>query len=272
MAKQKHIWDRWIEKGEGPKSYDLFLQFLELGSARDFSLVIEKTSRKQTVIYMLSSKFQWRKRAQAYDTHLLNVQRKAIEATVKTEAIIWGQREVEHRHRAYDFALKLFEKAQQMLATPLYEEIIDTFKSITVNGETIEVPTKIIVKPVRWNFKTMADIGELSDKLMRLALGVPTSRSALEVNVNNDDPEERLIKAKETMKVWRETRLEGAVQQVLLKDPSQDPELVRAQLLAAAPTWFGHDFKVDPVLLLNEEVEDNTPPPLQLEAESSAVN
>lgn len=266
MLKKPKAWDRQAILGEGPKAHELFLGYCELGAARTCPLLAEQTGRKPKTVSYLCSKFEWVKRARAWDKHLLTIRQKSIENQTKNEAVYWAEQDALYRHEAFAFSKKLKEKAQEMLATPLFKTIITETKTITVGGETVEVPVTIIQEPMKWSFKDMTALADFSDKLRRMSLGVPTSRTAIEVG-KSMSLEERVVQAKALMTDWLQTKLDSAVERVLLDDPTQDPSKVRALITAEAPTWFSKDWQIpDPTLLTAGEMEYT--PPLPLEEES----
>ncbi len=274
-AKKIHNpWDRWIEQGEGPVAHALFWVFLELGPGkRGLQAVAEESGRKYQTVATLSGKYKWPARARAFDKHLLNIQIKALESVTKSEAQLWAKRELEYRHEAYEFSQKLKAKAQEMLDSPLYETVTETFTEVIVGGQALQVPTKVIMRPVRWNLRDMKAIAELSDQMRRLALGVPTSRASVEVNWI-EDPTQRLVQAKIAMAHWVKTRLEAAVSRVCLANPEKDPNEIRAQLLSEVPLWFADHYKItDPTELIEAapDSESLMVPALSLEEEIPTI-
>src|SRR5882672_5233224 len=139
MKKKRKPFDRAIELGEGPRAFDLFLEFHALGAARTCPLLAEKTGRKLDLISQLCWKFKWILRANKYDQHLLQIRQRAIETQTKSEALLWAEREAQYRHDAYSFSEKLWNRAHEMLDSPLYLEEIKTTQEVTVDGKTVTV-------------------------------------------------------------------------------------------------------------------------------------
>lgn len=254
MAKKAlQPWERQVDKGESPDSYQLFWVFVELGLKRTLQGVAEESGLSLGHISKLSMQFKWAPRARAFDKHLLDIQLKVIESKTKSEAVLWAQRETEYRHESFELAEKLKQKALQMLDAPLYEQVVDTFTDvISEGGQVIKVPTKIIQRPVKWSFKDMVAIQEFADKLKRHALGLPSTRIAVDTTTTLADPAQRLVQAKTMMLNWINTKLEAAVQRVCQNQPDSDPNDVREKLLAEVPIWFAENYEISDVSALIE--------------------
>lgn len=274
MKGKRKTWERWVDKGEGPRAYDLFLLYFELGPLkRSCSQVATESGRKLATVNELCFRFKWVQRSGAYDKYLQTLQAKAIENQVKADALIIAERESIYRHESFDTAKKLLDRGKQMLASPLYEEKITKTQVFQIEpGQTqIEVPIEITVKPARWNFKTAEALIHTGDQLARLSLNIPTARGELNVNWS-EDPEKRLVNAKVTMRQWIEKDLPAAIERVMNENPQADPVEVRQQLLSAAPGWFANDWQIDDPTLLLEAAPLAQPTSLPISDESDSVN
>lgn len=237
-------WDRQVEQGETPESFQLFWVFLELGIKRSLQGVAEESGRDLGTIGKLSARYKWTPRARAFDKHLIDMQLKVIESTTKSEAIVWAKREYEYRNEAFELAEKLKAKANEMLDAPLYETVVDTITDVVGEGGVIlHVPTKVIRRPVRWSYKDALAMQELSDKLKRQSLGMPTARIAVDTNWVSD-PTQRLAQAKTMMLNWVKTKLDAAVERVCKDKPDANPYDVRTKLLAEVPLWFAENYEL----------------------------
>lgn len=253
MKKHLKPWERQVDKGESPDSYQLFWVFVELGLKRTLQGVAEESGLSLGHIGKLSMDFKWAPRARAFDKHLLDIQLKVIESKTKSEAVLWAERETEYRHESYNLAVKLKAKALQMLEAPLYEQVVDTFTDVVgEGGKIIQVPTKIIQRPVKWSFKDMVAMGDFADKLERHALGLPSTRIAVDTTTSIADPAQRLVQAKTMMLNWINTKLDAAVQRVCQSQPGADPNDVREKLLAEVPLWFAENYEINDVTALIE--------------------
>ena len=265
--KKQQPWDRQVGKGESPAAYQLFWVFLELGIKRSLQGTSEESGRSLGLIAKLSSKYKWAPRARAFDKHLLDMQLKVMESQTKSEGILWAKRETEYRHETFELSEKLKAKAEEMLASPLYETIVETFTEVIgEGGNLIQVPTKVIKHPIRWNFKDVVAMQELSDKLKRQALGMPTARIAVDTTWIAD-PAQRLVQAKTMMLSWIKTKLESAVARVCQGQPNSNPNEVREKLLAEVPLWFADNYDISDVSSLIEalpSVQELLPAPTAL--------
>jgi hypothetical protein len=262
MKRKDHKpWDRLAEVGESVRAHGLFMIYVGLGPQRNYSLTAKQSGRMPQTIAGLGARFKWIQRARSYDTYLRKMAAKAVEAQVKNDAILFTQREADYRHEAWDFAEKLFAKAKEMLEAPLYKITVKETQIVRVGGKKVEVPLIVEKTPIRWNLRDIVPIGDLSDRIRRLALGVPTSRTAHEITPTQS-LDEKVAHAKANLKHWKEHKLEKAVQRIMKDNPDQDPALVREELLAEAPSWFAEDFQIDPLLLTDGT--ETQPPPLDI--------
>lgn len=253
MAKQKQVWERRIDLGESMAAFNLFLAYAELGAIRSTSLLCEelaKTDRPRSLglLRNLQGRFKWITRAKAYDEHLIKVQFKAIEQHTKDDAIIFAQYVREYRHTSYQIADELLDKARQMLASPLYETTVDKLEQIEVNGETVEVATYVTMKPVRWNFNQAAVMVELSDKIRRLSLEVPTERKLYNFDFSENEAEKRLLTA------------QGIFQKLIADNLSQalllDPTLTIEKVIETWREQVSTDWKIPADMLIYEQPVD----------------
>lgn len=263
-VKKQQKWDRRIDLGEGPKSYALFKEYLSL-EHRSCPAVAEKTGKNLNTISQMAHNHQWAKRAKAFDFHLHNLEQKAIENKVKSESVIWIEREYNHKHNAYELGMKLRAKVDEMLNFPLTETIVNSFTEVTIEGgQKVQIPTTIIHKPVRWTMKDIKGFAEASDQMIRLSLGVPTSRMAVEVSPAQT-LEERIVQAQSAMKFYIDNKLERAVQLIHEKDPEKDPDEIRQEILDNLHLWCAEDYKIPDPMLLTTSIPEPQPLGLTLD-------
>lgn len=269
MATKRNPWDRFTEKGESFAAHELFLVFLSFGDTRTLAQVTEKTGRTLKLVQALSAKFHWVRRAKAYDLHLRKISEQAIENRSKQEALIWADRDLEHRNNTWSLADRLKAKLEEMLEFPLYEVIVKEMQRVVVDGQPITdangtpvlIETTIHHKPFKWTAKDIGMFAKVQDELHRMALGVPTSRTAVEVSPAMT-LEERLTKARSAMKFYIDNKLERAVQRIWEKDRTQDISQIRQDILEELPIWTAEDHKIPDPLMLTEYIP---PEPLSLD-------
>jgi transposase-like protein len=147
---------------ESPKAFAAFRAYAELGAKRSTTAVARTLSRSAPLIRRWSARYQWVKRAAAFDAGLERVASAAEEKELTTQAGLWAKRMQETREAAYIMADRLIEKAEAMLKFPLAE-------TTTRDGKTM-------VRPGRWTFADAARMLEGANRLKQLATGLPTER------------------------------------------------------------------------------------------------
>lgn len=266
----RHIWERKILEGEGILAHDLFNQYRDLGSQRSHAKLAEVTGRSVQLISKVSAKYKWRKRATAYDQHMILVRQRAIERAEADIAVKRALRKMKHQEDEYQLGERLKAKIFQMLELPLYEDEVQEITEVA--GQ--QVVTKIIRTPGRWTLRDVPSWIESMSKMLRLSLEMETSRETLNVNV--DDPEKRKLQARAALdKLFQ--RVDSYVSMMLAADPSLDPVETKKFVVSQLPKWCEEDFEVPIEDLHAEEAEDYTMPypgALQLGdgSESETVN
>ena len=81
LSEMAFLWDRQL--GESKAAYRLFCVYRDLGPTRTYKDVAEYCSRNPGVISGYASKFQWKKRAEAYDDH----KRRIMQERLRTEIL-----------------------------------------------------------------------------------------------------------------------------------------------------------------------------------------
>jgi hypothetical protein len=246
-AKPNKIWDRWSNSQEGPVAYQLLLEYLEMGRDRSFKAVAERTNRPAKLIGKLATKFQWTRRADDYDEHLIKIQKKAMEQTAIKEAVLYAERRSIYRNKEYTLAEKLLQKAMEMLSFPL----VETVENELVMEDGQLVSRSVTVKPVRWSLRDASALADTASKIMRLSLEMETSRETITVNLA-EDPEARLAKAKAALGKMRQD-IDRLVVELMASAPDQDPEEVRLQVLERLPTWVSEDWAVPREKLIEDD-------------------
>jgi hypothetical protein len=231
-------WHRWPMESEA--AFALFRLYLEMGEERSLVKVMEESGRKYGLIASLSGKFKWPYRAREYDSYVYNIQETTVEKTLQKDAIIYAQRRSIYRNKEYSIATKLLEQAELMLAAPLYEQEI--VEKVIVAGQ--EVPTKIIVKPVRWNKNTARAYVNTAAEILRLNLEMETQRVSV-VHSNADDQNVRLQMARASLDHWTKN-IDQLVDQQLQANPKLNRQEVTQEILKQLPLWCAADHKLTP--------------------------
>lgn len=182
------IWER--RDGEPNKWYARFQTYLLLGASRSVYAAYNEfrdkrgaaSARKRAGLpkswRSASEKWEWTKRAEAFDEH---------ERAEQLQQ--WAQRRDELREQEWKYAQDLLDKARQMLVFPLAK---------TVRAEQGDGKLVTEIYPTQWKIADAARMLETASKLGRLALGEETERVAHQVEVSSDD----LARARQRAKEW----------------------------------------------------------------------
>ena len=98
-----------------------------------------------------SSEFRWVERSRIYDSKMANAHLEGRMAAQRRMAEKWEERRLEAAESNWDHAQRLADKAREMLAAPLYEQVEE-------NGQ-------IVVKPVGWAIRDAAALMKLAAEL-----------------------------------------------------------------------------------------------------------
>jgi hypothetical protein len=167
--------------GESGPAYTAFLIYRDLGprrtinaayahhkaqtAPRDLSAGPHKAPKAPGTWKLWARTHHWDERARAWDAHRSQIEQdardKALAAAVETAEAEWAARRHHIRERAHGLALKLFEKAEQMLAMPIVRRKTED------NGQIV------IFEPAKWSFGTVATFLEIANKTARLAANMP---------------------------------------------------------------------------------------------------
>ncbi len=127
-----------------------------------------------------SEKWEWAKRAEAFDEH---------ERAEQLQQ--WTQRRDELREQEWKYAQDLLDKARQMLVFPLAK---------TVRSEQGDGKTLTEIYPTQWKIADAARMLEAASKLGRLAVGEETARVG--VNAHLDVTVDDFVQAARAVGEW----------------------------------------------------------------------
>jgi hypothetical protein len=166
-------WDRityGVQKAEPVRCYDAFRVFFEMGFNRTLAETADKTGNKYRLIRQWCDKWKWYDRAKAYDDQFAQYAESFNKQTTDralAQMNEWIQRQQDVRNQFWTHGQKLIERAETMEKFPLVEKEIK--REVSEDGKTIFVT---MIKPARWNMKTMLDTLSLGCELSRLATGI----------------------------------------------------------------------------------------------------
>jgi hypothetical protein len=142
-AGQKTAWARRL--GEGGRAYQYAWEYFMMGPHRSIEGVAQKFAKNPRPLNRYSVKWQWVKRAAAYDRSIDAEKRKEAEAFAKAEEQESAQRQRDQRERLFRLGERFIETGNTILKFPLAE--VRRVTQVDADGH----PTQIqIIKPVRW--------------------------------------------------------------------------------------------------------------------------
>jgi hypothetical protein len=186
QATPSQPWDK--QPGEPEKAWAAFLVYRELGTARtlaDTQKIVNPTSTGNSGnIGRTATRWQWRRRAAAWDAFLLSERAEAKRAAGVAMAAAEGIDEVEQTWRArrramrdntYELADALISKAREMLSVAIIR------RRVIQPDPTLGRPETIVYEPAKWNFRTIKEYVETADRLKRMACEMPATIADIEV-------------------------------------------------------------------------------------------
>ncbi len=175
-----NAWERQTDSDGNPEPmlwYARFEQYRLMGPGRSLLECVnrwrdEKGRNRTTNVpgawNLAYERWQWKARAEAWDTEIL-----AKQAAEEEEK--WVKRRAEWREQEYSSARALAEKAQLMLrAFQVARTVIEE------DGRTV------IIEPLDWKPADIARFNDTASKLARLAAEMDTERQRQDVNIDFD--------------------------------------------------------------------------------------
>ena len=196
MPKTAKPWERQV--GETEKQYKAFAVYRDAGEGRQiratYRLVYGKPKKTKAPGWFTSwpKRNHWVDRARAYDNQMVQAEQKDREKLVSAKAAEWAKIFDEHKEIMIQASRRLIERANQMIATPLFKtEIIEA-----QDGNQVHLhPNK------NWSPRDAAKLLETGDKLMRLVGEMPTSRIEVHYEIKwdklSDEQLRRIAKGEE---------------------------------------------------------------------------
>ena len=160
-ADGRHPWDRM--RGESQQAYAALKLFLDLGSERSQVATAVKAGRSEVLIRRWHKKYGWIDRAEAYDSHLNAIEMAKREKVRAAYAEKAERFRMESANAHIDIVSRLAERAQQMLESPLYEQVIEEAYE---DGR----PRTIVMTPAKWDLKTAALFAKTASDLMQVII------------------------------------------------------------------------------------------------------
>jgi hypothetical protein len=169
----------WEQReGESAIAFDAFKTFRDLGLTRTVGVAYRAKSGRKTAKkapgqwFEWAKRFDWYSRAAEFDRYVAAIEAREEEAAFASRRREWIQRRGELQDSAWSLAESLIEKAREILALPVTQQLKTTTES--EDGKT--VTKTVIINPVRASFSEAIRAVETADKLKRLAVGMATER------------------------------------------------------------------------------------------------
>lgn len=190
MGEQKAIWQRIEASGKGPgetaQAYEAAKLYFELAADRSLEAVGQKLGKSKALMERWSKRWNWVKRAAAYDRHVADSREDNLQQKRAEDAELWIRRDRELRERFYRLGELIVEKAERM-----YREFPerDIQRKEVNEGQTVilNVRTKHSLSGLAQMFSTGAE-------LQRLAVGIHPGSTPLDNLDLNQLSREDLIK------------------------------------------------------------------------------
>lgn len=170
-----HLWSQLPE--EPPKAYRAFMHYCEQDSEErtvvaTYRALYKKDAKNARVPAFMSTwvkRFRWKLRAEAYDRHFFGVRNDAKERVIAEETEKWARRREVIREEAWDRAIELLKKADEMLAFPLSEIIHDDKTGILIQA------------PAKWTVRDIPLLIKTAEELRRVAASMATKITPVDV-------------------------------------------------------------------------------------------
>jgi len=175
-------WTR--QKGEPAAAYQAACIYFELGLDRTLKTVSERVGKTSRTVETWSAKWQWVKRASAWDNYhqnrKLEIEEDEFRKATSVEAEFWAKKRTELRKEALALGDEMLKRVREMMRFPLHEAQPDK------RDDKV-----IIVKPVRWNGNTMINTLRAGIDLKCLATGLAAGTDPLdEMDIENASTED----------------------------------------------------------------------------------
>ena len=163
MSAFRHTPDPWLPlppnggkdgASESSINFQAFEHYISLPvGERSLRRVAQDLKKHEKLMERWSSKFDWRKRALAWDQHVAAIDAEARERQARQKAELWERRREEQREGYYQLQQTLTQKTIQVLSLPLIERIVDGA------GKTTTRPARSVITAVPALVRASLDVG-----------------------------------------------------------------------------------------------------------------
>src|SRR3954453_23782057 len=111
---------------ESSINFQAFEHYISLPAGqRSLKCTAQDLNKSEKLMERWSSKFDWRRRALAWDQHLATIQAETREKQARQKAELWETGREDHREAHYQLGQALTKKTHQVLVLPSVERIVD---------------------------------------------------------------------------------------------------------------------------------------------------
>src|SRR5947209_6528288 len=139
---------------ESSINFQAFEHYISLPAGeRSLKRTAQDLNKSEKLMERWSSKFDWRRRALAWDQHLATIQAESREKQARQKAELWETRREEQREADYQLRQALTKKTHQVLALPSVERIVDAA------GRTTTRPARSVIPAIPALVRASIDLG-----------------------------------------------------------------------------------------------------------------
>jgi hypothetical protein len=139
---------------ESSINFQAFEHYIALPAGeRSLKRAAQELNKSEKLLERWSSKFEWRRRASAWDQHLATIEAEAREKQARQRAELWESRREEQREADYQLRQALTKKMNQVLALPSVERIVDTA------GRIITRPARSVITAIPSLVRASIELG-----------------------------------------------------------------------------------------------------------------
>jgi hypothetical protein len=174
----------WLRaEGEPRKAHQLLEIYLAQEGERSLRKAAEAAPFKVAMrtIENYSQKYDWMKRACAYDAHMEAVAQAERERLRAENEAKWEKRREAIKEKEFELAEKMVARVEEMLAVPLFE-----VKEEVTEEDGDDCTNKItITMPAGWRLRDAFRGGEVASNLFRKSADMATEKHEIDFDVKN---------------------------------------------------------------------------------------
>jgi hypothetical protein len=144
---------------ERAKAYEAAHLYFEMRVDRSLAAVAKKLDKELSQMKRWSGKYEWVKRAVAFDLQADALTRQAMLEAAGQQAERWRERDEKVRERMYQLGLEGLAKSEKMMDFPL-ADVVSRVRKTGPDGRITENVT--IIKAPKWTFDTAGRLATIA--------------------------------------------------------------------------------------------------------------